>query len=478
MSVAWSGGGVARAVGSVAVAFALLVGVGCKAETEREADDRVRIDGERFKVALHDDDRSIGGEHPLVTIVLFSDYACPPCAKTWTVMERLVEDYGDDVRIIVRSFTQPGFSQGEAAADAVYAAEAQGKFWEMHRRLFAHPGTFDRPSLRAHAEAVGLDVERFLDDLDTGAHTGTRIRHRRQAKLLGIDSLPIAFVNGLALLGYREEKLWHGALREEVARAREMIRQGTPRADIYEAIMDKAKVRQVARPAAEDLRKKLADQNVASLYPRDLTPPEKSRRYAVPTEGAAAHGPADAPVEIVQFIDFRCPYCKRAWTEEIQGLVEEHGEQLRVVTRHLPLDIHPTAQGAAIASIAADRQGKFWEFHGRLLVHEGALGRSDFTTWAKELGLDEARFVADLDDPALAKQVADDVRLAAKLGITGTPGLFINGRYQRGFKPGRVRLAVEGELAAAKEKLAAGTPPADVRAALMDGALPPKFFPN
>ena len=95
----------------------------------------------RYRVELFPDDQALGGEVGLVTVVLYADYACPPCARTWSVLENLSEDYGDDLRIVVRSLSAPGFSAGEVAAEAVMAAGAQGSFWALHRRFFAEPPT-------------------------------------------------------------------------------------------------------------------------------------------------------------------------------------------------------------------------------------------------------------------------------------------------------------------------------------------------
>jgi hypothetical protein len=158
------------------LAATLLVVPACPAAPKH--DEVVDIDLQRFRVDVSPGDYAIGGEHPLVTIVVWSDYACPPCGRTWQVMKNLVEDYGDDVRVVFRAGTIPGFQHGERAAEAALAAGGQGKFWDMHWRLFEYPDDFSRPVLRKHAEAIGLDVPQFLDDLDTGRHAGQRCRWR------------------------------------------------------------------------------------------------------------------------------------------------------------------------------------------------------------------------------------------------------------------------------------------------------------
>ncbi len=473
----------ARLAGGALACLALVLGVaaGCPADEHKDqpAKPQVRIDAQRYRVDLYDDDHVLGGDQPLVTVVIFTDYACPPCGRTWSVMDNLVEDYGTDLRVVYRAFTMPGFGRGEQAAEAVYAAGAQDKFWEMHRRLFAQGGQFDRPTLRAHAEALGLDVSRFLDDLDTGAHSGRRIRHRRQAKTLGVAGLPASFVNGMYLPGYADEATWHGVIDQEIRRARELTQQGTPRAQIYDAFMASASTRRVgAAPGEKKLREKLDAKPAASLDPTSLVAPDGNKRYAVRVGDGPATGSPTAPVEVVMFFDFRCPYCRRAWSQELGVLVRSQPDGVRLGVRQLPLPIHPTARGAALAALAADRQGRFWGMFDALVAHDGDLGRSNFVAYAEQLGLDHDRFLADLGDPALAAQIDADVALANLVGVTGTPGFFVNGRYHSGFSLGAMTGMVEEEQAAAKLLLDAGTAPAKVVDTIMRDAVPQSEFPN
>jgi protein-disulfide isomerase len=468
-------GRLAQRIGVVALGVALA----CNQERGPSRDDApIRIDVERFRVNLRADDHALGGQYPLVTVVLFSDYACGPCSRTWKVMDDLVEDYGDDIRVVFRAMTVPGFERGEQAIEAAFVAGRQGKFWEMHRRLLADQHGFERPMLRAHAEALGLDVERFLDDIDTGAEAGRATRDRREARRLGLRAAPVAFVNGLAVVGFRDESMWHGLLDEEIKRARQMMREGTPRAKLYEAFMATASSRSLDEgKEAKDLRQKLAENLPAADLP--AATPDQSKRYAVPPDDAPALGPADAPVVVVEFVDFQCPYCKKAGRDALPELRKRFPEDVRIVIRHLPLELHSAARAAARASVAAANQGKFWDFHDRLVSHEGTLGRSTFVDIARDLGLDVDRFQRDLDDPKTDEVVARDIKLARRLGVTGTPSFFINGRFQRGFRSAE-RLAglVESELKRAREKRREGVRRADLYEALMADAVPESEFPN
>lgn len=438
----------------------------------------------RHEAPLTADDHALGGAEPLVTIVVFSDYACPPCGRAWQVFDHLVEDYGADVRVVFRSLTVPGFADGEQAAEAAFAAGAQGQFWPMHRRLFAEsPPRFDRATLKGHAEALKLDVPRFLDDLDLGAFSVRRIQHRREAVGLGVFFGPVALVNGRAVVGFRDEPSWHELIDEEILTARAKLREGVARGDLYAAFQAEA----VAAPIelegeAAEASKALAARFAADLkkLPADFKHAEAGARYQVSVGEAPAIGPVDAPVQIVAFMDFECPFCRRAADEGFTALRRSFAADVRIGFRHLPLPAHRGAEGAARAAVAADLQGQFWPFADKLLADETrSLGRSTFIATARAVGLDEARFLADLDGPATAAAIREDMLLARRLGVAATPAIFLNGRLLDGFRDAETLVAeVTAELAAADELIKSGTPRADAAATLLARGLPPDQFPN
>src|SRR5207248_309906 len=142
-------------------------------------------------------------------------------------------------------------------------------------------------------------------------------------------------------------------------------------------------------------------------------------------------GPAEAPVTLVEYGDFECPYCGRA-EPAVRELLAEFGD-VRYVWRHLPLtDVHPRAEAAAEAAEAAAAQGKFWEMHDLLLDHQDALRLSDLTGYAEELGLDVGQFEDDLRRRSGAGRIEEDVDSADLSGVSGTPTFFINGRRHHG----------------------------------------------
>jgi len=153
----------------------------------------------------------------------------------------------------------------------------------------------------------------------------------------------------------------------------------------------------------------------------------------VPVDPARDHvrGLANAPVTVVEYADFECPYCGQA-EPAVRELLREHGD-VRYVWRHLPLtDVHPHAQLAAEASEAAAAQGAFWEMHDLLLDHQGALSVRDLLGYAGSLGLDTERFFSDLRGQAGAERVRQDTDSADLSGVSGTPTFFVNGKRHYG----------------------------------------------
>ncbi|MFH8470466.1 Na+/H+ antiporter NhaA [Streptomyces sp. NPDC017991] len=142
-------------------------------------------------------------------------------------------------------------------------------------------------------------------------------------------------------------------------------------------------------------------------------------------------GPRDAPVTLLEYGDFECPYCGLA-EPVVRELLAGFGD-VRYVWRHLPLpDVHPGAQLAAEAAEAADRQGSYWEMHEQLMAHQGDLLPKDLLRYAEEIGLDTDRFRADLRAGTGAARVAADVESADLSGVSGTPTFFVNGRRHHG----------------------------------------------
>jgi protein-disulfide isomerase len=143
--------------------------------------------------------------------------------------------------------------------------------------------------------------------------------------------------------------------------------------------------------------------------------------------GSASKGPEGAPIVIVEFADFECPACAAA-RPVVEDVFEQHPGQVRLVFKHFPLGMHPNAEKAARASVAAQKQNKFWELYGLLFENQTALSPDNVEKLAEKAGLDLARFRQDRDSEAVADSVAKDRKQGEALQLDSTPTLFINGR--------------------------------------------------
>jgi protein-disulfide isomerase len=147
-----------------------------------------------------------------------------------------------------------------------------------------------------------------------------------------------------------------------------------------------------------------------------------------------AKGPENAPITIVEFSDFQCPYCARL-APTVDQVVANYGDKVRVVFRQFPLNFHPFAQKAAEASLCAHEQGKFWELHDAMFQNQQQLAVENLKAKAAELGLNGEQFNSCVDGGKYAQQVATDLQDGSKAGVSGTPALFVNGRFINGAVP-------------------------------------------
>jgi protein-disulfide isomerase len=145
-------------------------------------------------------------------------------------------------------------------------------------------------------------------------------------------------------------------------------------------------------------------------------------------------GPDNAPITIVEFSDFQCPFCSKA-NASVNEVLKDYEGKVRLVFRHFPLSFHQEAPKAAEASLCAHDQGKFWEYHDTLFAHQQALKVEELKKYAADLGLDTARFNDCLDSGKKAEIVQKDMKEGEKVGVTGTPAFFINGIALSGAVP-------------------------------------------
>jgi protein-disulfide isomerase len=175
--------------------------------------------------------------------------------------------------------------------------------------------------------------------------------------------------------------------------------------------------------------------------------PEQPSHLELAPDGAPAMGPAGARVTIVELVDFQCPFCERA-VATVHDLAALYPDDVRIVVKNMPLPGHARARDAAIAAAAAQRQGRYWEMHEMLFSNQDRLDAAGLRAAAQHLGLDLARFDADVADPAVAAAVDADLAEATAAGVRGVPTFAINGRVVVGMRPlAELRAIVDEELA-------------------------------
>lgn len=187
----------------------------------------------------------------------------------------------------------------------------------------------------------------------------------------------------------------------------------------------------------------------------------------IPVVNSPQQGPADAPVTIVVFSDFQCSFCGRAASIMDRLLeLEEYQGKIRLVFKHYPLDFHRQAKSASRAAMAAGEQDKFWAMHDMIFDNQSALRGKDTAQvkeltagFAEQLGLDVEQFEADFDKQAYATEIQEDLQLAEKLDLSGTPQFFVNGFHVPGAQPLEIfRQVVDMQLELAAEKRGEGVP--------------------
>lgn len=364
----------------------------------------------RYRVELTATELAIGPADALATVVVFGDVTCPRTRRAWQALrQRQVHD--PSLRIVWRHDPLPQHADAVALHQLVVGAQALGRGPELLDAILAHAPTV--PSALGAAALLGIDPV-ALRAAASAATTVTLLQaDRRQAAQLAVRGTPTMFVNGTPLEGWVGEAALAQTIAAEAERARALPAGATP--TYARAIADG---RASAAPATPRVRPPIPD----------LAPPVAVA--IAPTD--PQRGAAGAPVTVVAYMDFECPYSAEA-AATLDRLRARHGDGVRVVFKHLPLAMHDDARNAAAAALAAQQQGRFWEMHDWLFAHQGQLDRVGVEAGARALGLDLARFRRDFDDPA----VTDRPILAAEaegraLGFTGTPTLVVNGQVVPG----------------------------------------------
>jgi len=368
-----------------------------------------------------------GDPNAPVTIVEYTDYQCPYCVRHATeTLPRIISELVDTgrVRYIVKDFPLDNIHpEARSAAVAARCAGEQNAYWEMHDELFARQQEWDGLGLAAVdvfttiAKGLSLDSDAFAKCMTSGRHDDVIQANQDEGVSLGVRGTPGFFINGFPISGAQPYELFEYAVS--------LAEEGT-----------------------------LADAYVSQ--PQEAAQPTPRGPVEVSTDGAYSIGDPDAPVTIVEFTDFQCPFCSRHFLQTFPQIVAEYVDtgKVRYVFMDFPLSsIHPQAQLASEAARCAGDQAAYVEMHDLLFARQDAWkGRDDaatiFSGFAGELGLDTAAFDACLATRQHEDAVLADLEYGTSLGIDGTPAFFVNGHFISGAQPFEVfQQAIESLLA-------------------------------
>lgn len=365
-----------------------------------------------------------GPADALVTIVEFGEFQCPYCGRVQSTLAELRTRYGADLRIVWRNNPLPFHPNAEPAAQMALEANTQGKFWEAHELLFQNQEHLDQASLIRYARQLGLRAASVTTAIETHRYHEIIDADAALARRLGANGVPSFYINGRELVGAQPAETFAALIDEELAKARQRVATGTPRASVYEeTIRAGLQARpEVARRPRAAARPTPADDTVHNI-PVPIT---------APTRGAL-HG----RVTVQLFSDFQCPFCGRV-EPTISQLLQEYGDRVTLVWRNFPLPFHENAMRAAEAATEVLAQGgvaKFWLYHDTLMQNQQDLDEAHLLRFATQLGgIDVGRMRRALTRHTHQAAIEVDMHAVEDLRI-GTPTFFINGRMLSGARP-------------------------------------------
>lgn len=364
----------------------------------------------------------LGNPDAPITIVEFSDFQCPFCQRGGNTVKELQRKYPNDVRIVFKHNPLPFHNEADEASRAAMAAGEQGKFWEMHDKLFASYNTFKGADMKEltskFAADLGMDVEKYKADYENEKFKKIVERDLKLGSTLGVRGTPHFFINGERVSGAQPLQAFEEIVKRQLDEARKATQSGTAANDLYKVMVDRNyKDAEAPKPQAPQAQ------------PVQMVPVDINRDMV---KGNAK----DALITIVEFSEFQCPFCSRG-DATIKQVVEKYGDDVRIVFKHLPLPFHDQAEPAARASLAAGKQGKFWEMHDILFKRQAELkgNAGIFPEIAASLGLNMEKWEKDFNSEEIKQQVKQDADLAGSIGARGTPNFFINGVQLVGAQP-------------------------------------------
>ena len=377
---------------------------------------RIPIGSEIYKIEPGDAPQ-VGGKEPKITLITFSEFQCPYCSRAKGTLDELKKIYKDDLQITFRHYPLPFHNNATPAAIAAVAAAEQGKFWEMHDKLFANQQALAAADLEKYAGEIGLDMAKYKAAIDNPKIKAKVEADTKMGSNFGVQGTPSFFLNGRAFCGAYPLESFKNAIDEEIKKVDAKLASGTPRAGLYAGAHQGRPRQGHAEEGRGASGRAVPDRR---LQGRGQGRADQGR------QGRAGHHRAVLGLPVPVLHAGRADH--RPAPEGLRGQAARGMAQPAAA-------FHNNAKPAAIAAAAAQQQGKFWEMHALLFKNQSKLGAEDLEGYAKELGLNMTKFKAAMADKKLAEQVDAEAAMGSKIGARGTPAFFINGRFLSGAQP-------------------------------------------
>jgi protein-disulfide isomerase len=423
-------------------------------------------------VPVRADDPTWGARTAPVTVVVFSDFQCPFCARAEETVAQLKQNYGPSQLRVVWKHEPLPFHQdarpAALAAQAVFAAKGADAFWKFHDLAFKNQRSLTAENFAAWAREAGVEAAAFDKFRQDPAVAKKVDADHALAARLGVSGTPHFFLNGVGLSGAQPYDKFKEIVEAQLEKARARLASGTPARELYAALA------RDNRAAAPDADAEGGDDEPEA--PPDEPAGDDRTVWKVPVGASPARGPAAAPVTIVEFSDYQCPFCKRA-EETLQKVLAAYPDKVRLVWKDQPLPFHPRARPAAALALEARAQKgdkAYWDAHDKVFASAPSLEEADLERIAGELGLDAAKVKDAIAKDKHKASIEADQALADDLGAAGTPQFYVNGRKLEGAQPfERFQAVIDDELQKAEALRAKGVAAGKLYDEIMKGAKGP-----
>ncbi len=358
-----------------------------------------------------------------VTIVIFSDFQCPFCTRVEPTLEQIRKEYGPDkIRMVWKNMPLPMHPNakpaGEAAQGVLVLAGADA-FWKFHDAAFKNQQALTADNFEKWAKEAGVkDMAKFKDGMSKHSWAEKVDKDEAVAKSAGVNGTPAFFINGVNLSGAQPYEKFKPVIDAELKKATERVGKGLAKDKVY---VELSKENKKAAPKADDEEEK-EDPKIV---------------WKIPVGNSPAKGPKGAPITIIEFSDFQCPYCSRV-EQTLTKIFETYKDKVRLVWKHEMMASHTRARPAAYLSMEARAQKgdeAFWKAHDKIFENVKDLNDENLMKIAGDLGLNLDKYKASIKEDKYDDVIENDQETADAFKANGTPHFFVNGRRISGAHP-------------------------------------------